>query len=385
MGIDKSLNDDYPSVLINGSRYHFGRHPGPEYDYYLVENAHIAKDYWWFDNKEDFLAFLGNLPESADPHRMQKLYPDWHGVSDEEREQYRENNRARLADALLEKQNKGTAPHFPIYPDDGSGPYRGHEPFRIENKEPPLARVERMISDLKHYQPFDHGLTDAGKLSVLERLDWAGVCAEDKEAILAREVNFERLTKEQIDFVFEDIRFDTGKHVSDQPARQLFENATASETDQKHGPGTVHFNGFECEVERTTYANGRTALILVNTKDREEVAVATVNLPDAPLKPGEVFIKDYSENKGMLEALEKAGIVKATGEKVQSGFVEVPVATVLEPSRNRNGREELEKATTIESNAGSAAKGKDAYRQMLGEKAAAGQEKGKEQDKGIDR
>ena len=102
--------------------------------------------------------------------------------------------------------------------------------------------------------------------------------------------------------------------------------------DQTPTSGTVHFQGFECEVEWTTYADGRPALTLVDTKGREMVAVATVNLPDAPQRPGEVFIKDYSENHGILAALEKAGIVKATGETVQSGFATVPVAKVLQPA-----------------------------------------------------
>ena len=104
-------------------------------------------------------------------------------------------------------------------------------------------------------------------------------------------------------------------------------------------PPTVHFQGFDCVIEQTTYANGRTALILVNPQDREDlVAVATVNLPDVPLKPGEVFIKDYSENQGMLAALEKAGIVQATGQTVQSGFAEVSVAKLLPPGYQREER-----------------------------------------------
>jgi hypothetical protein len=194
MGIDKSLHDDYPSIIINGSRYHFGRHPGPEYDYYLVENAHIAKDYWWFEKQEDFVAFLVNLPESADRNRLKKLYPDWSDVTHEQRGAYIEEDRARLRNLMHEKQAAGTAQHFPVYPDDGSGPYRGHKPFRIENKEP-LAQIERTISDLKRYQGFDRGLNDAGKLRVLEGFDWSGVSAKDKEAILQREVDFRSITK----------------------------------------------------------------------------------------------------------------------------------------------------------------------------------------------
>jgi len=94
--------------------------------------------------------------------------------------------------------------------------------------------------------------------------------------------------------------------------------------------GKVKFQGFDCEIQQTTYGNGRTALLLVDAKDPEHhVAVATVNLPDVPLPSNQVFIKDYSENQGMLDGLEKAGIVKATGAMVETGFVRVPVAEVL--------------------------------------------------------
>ena len=67
----------------------------------------------------------------------------------------------------------------------------------------------------------------------------------------------------------------------------------------------------------------------MDAKTDESIAVATVNLPHECLGPGQVFIKDHSENRGMLETLEKAGIVKATGETVQSGFVQVPKAILL--------------------------------------------------------
>jgi hypothetical protein len=388
MGIDKSLDDEYPSVLINGSRYHFGRHPGPEYDYFLVENAHIAKDYWWFEKKEDFVAFLVNLPESADRNRLKKLYPDWSDVTHEQRGAYIEEDRAQLRNLMHEKQAAGTAQHFPVYPDDGSGPYRGHKPFRIENKAP-LAQIERTISDLKRYQGFDRGLNDAGKLRVLEGFDWSGVSAKDKEAILQREVDFRSITKEQFEFVYEDIHFDTGRRVSDKLARKLFERASASDKDQKHEPGLVHFRDFTCETHWKTYPNGRPALYLVDANTRETVAIATADLPGAPLKPGEVFIKEHSENRGMLAALEQAGVVKATGETVRSGFVEVAVAKVLTPTHGRDRQDDRSNPMVNESGMENTSTNqmpgsRDAYRQMLAERAGtATLEKGK--DKGIDR
>jgi hypothetical protein len=91
----------------------------------------------------------------------------------------------------------------------------------------------------------------------------------------------------------------------------------------------MRFRDWLCEIQQQTYSNGRTALLLVDAKTGESIAVATANLPHESLEPGQVFIKNHSENHGMLEALEKAGIVKATGETVQSGFVQVPKATLL--------------------------------------------------------
>ena len=102
---------------------------------------------------------------------------------------------------------------------------------------------------------------------------------------------------------------------------------------------TVRFREWDCKVERLKYANGRTALVLVDARNQEEIAVATINLPDQPLEPGQVFIKDYSENAGMLAALERAGIVKATGESIQAGFAQIPKASLLSPEHERSGHQ----------------------------------------------
>ncbi|MCI0458332.1 MAG: DUF4313 domain-containing protein [Gemmataceae bacterium] len=88
----------------------------------------------------------------------------------------------------------------------------------------------------------------------------------------------------------------------------------------------VQFSDFECEVRLETYqSNGRPALLLVDAKDGEEVAVATVNVPEVPLAKNEVLIKDYSENRGMLKALQSAGVVEPTGRVAESGFARLPV------------------------------------------------------------
>jgi hypothetical protein len=94
----------------------------------------------------------------------------------------------------------------------------------------------------------------------------------------------------------------------------------------------VFFRGFNCEVRRGSYqAPGRRiALYLVDVTDKEIVARATVNIPEISLGPNEVIIKNYSENEGMLPALINAGVVRDTGKRVESRFVEFPICEYLE-------------------------------------------------------
>lgn len=61
----------------------------------------------------------------------------------------------------------------------------------------------------------------------------------------------------------------------------------------------------------------------------EQLTVATVN-PPAPLQPGEIAIKNWSENDGVLEALTTAGIVAAPHRHISSGWVQIPVCRLNE-------------------------------------------------------
>ena len=82
----------------------------------------------------------------------------------------------------------------------------------------------------------------------------------------------------------------------------------------KHG----HFRGGL--IQFGYYGNGETAITILRNGARE--AVATVNLQDygvaAPVD--HVWLKGWSENKGIPEALEAAGIVSLTGKRVPAGY-----------------------------------------------------------------
>lgn len=124
MGIDKSLTDDFPSVVINGTRYQYGRES--VYGQYLVENAEYAKDYWCFDTKEYLLAFLVNLPESADRDWIMRRYPDWHEVTPEQRDIYMKARDAHFRTLMEEKQKAGTAEYYNVLCFDESGWYSAY-------------------------------------------------------------------------------------------------------------------------------------------------------------------------------------------------------------------------------------------------------------------
>lgn len=95
----------------------------------------------------------------------------------------------------------------------------------------------------------------------------------------------------------------------------------------------VRFKDWDCIVQKPQYENGRPALQLVDAEDGSPIAEATVNLPDVPAGPNQVFVKDWSENEGMLRVLTEAGVLKPTGETVRSGFVDVAVCELQPPFR----------------------------------------------------
>lgn len=59
----------------------------------------------------------------------------------------------------------------------------------------------------------------------------------------------------------------------------------------------------------TLYADGTSAIQLLDAATREPVAKASVNM-GIGLRDGLVFIKDYAENEGMADTLVDAGIIK---------------------------------------------------------------------------
>lgn len=95
----------------------------------------------------------------------------------------------------------------------------------------------------------------------------------------------------------------------------------------------MKFKQWNCDLKFAKYGNGCTAIMLVAAEDDEipgePIATASVNLEDGVVGEGEIAIKDYSENEGMLEAMVDAGIVSEPLRMEASGYVEIPVCKLL--------------------------------------------------------
>ena len=79
------------------------------------------------------------------------------------------------------------------------------------------------------------------------------------------------------------------------------------------------------KLSYTEYRNGGTALVL--NDETEDRVVLTVWIEG--LAAGEVAVKDYSENEGVLAELLRLKIVKEPHRVAQAGYVNLPVCKLV--------------------------------------------------------
>ena len=84
------------------------------------------------------------------------------------------------------------------------------------------------------------------------------------------------------------------------------------------------------------YQNGRIAIEYVSrdaeTGYEESEVVATVNLPDEECGPDEVWVKNWSENEGILELMQEAGHISDIVDTATTGWVQAYKCKVLLPT-----------------------------------------------------
>ncbi|MCJ0567143.1 hypothetical protein MMJ46_07845 [Enterococcus cecorum] len=88
----------------------------------------------------------------------------------------------------------------------------------------------------------------------------------------------------------------------------------------------VKFKNWECIIEWSLYLeNDNIAIILLDEKTKELVTFATTNTSEKT-DWTKIQVKDWSENRGMWEALVNAGVIESEPvEKITSYFVQVKV------------------------------------------------------------
>jgi hypothetical protein len=94
----------------------------------------------------------------------------------------------------------------------------------------------------------------------------------------------------------------------------------------------VHFRHWPCRVIKALYAADHSIrLDLRSIDDSGPVATATVCLVDYGLTPpiDHCYVKNYSENAGILASLIDAGIVEYTGTVVPIGHAQAHLCRVL--------------------------------------------------------
>lgn len=90
------------------------------------------------------------------------------------------------------------------------------------------------------------------------------------------------------------------------------------------------YGDYQLKLNFAKYNNGQTAIRLIDAADGMPFATATVCLEDDLLKEGEIAIKDYSENVGILDTLINAGVIEHPHAFVQSGWVKIPICKLIE-------------------------------------------------------
>lgn len=83
-------------------------------------------------------------------------------------------------------------------------------------------------------------------------------------------------------------------------------------------------------VLMTHYPHDGSIALVANqgTPDQQTYTVCLWE-PPAPIRDGHVWLKGWSENEGVPEALEEAGLVKLTGMTWPTGYVEAQEAELI--------------------------------------------------------
>lgn len=96
---------------------------------------------------------------------------------------------------------------------------------------------------------------------------------------------------------------------------------------------TLQFNDYNLILMKGNYCNrvdGRVSISVIDMEDTNPspYSTVTVNIPSIELEADEAIIKNYGENKGLMEALIEEKIIEAPHRFVTFGDWSLPVARI---------------------------------------------------------
>jgi hypothetical protein len=104
-------------------------------------------------------------------------------------------------------------------------------------------RVEQQLAELKASAHYRGQTAQIDRLRAIEeRIDWQGVSSQDKEAVLAKEVNFREISRDQLNTMYAELGFDDiGQTIDfgadERPGRRLFDKANFERAKTDPEPG----------------------------------------------------------------------------------------------------------------------------------------------------
>lgn len=111
---------------------------------------------------------------------------------------------------------------------------------------------------------------------------------------------------------------------------------------------TAHLHSTDVLIRPARYQDTKNlALEIFDSETGEPLCTATINPPDSndktgrkslKLGPGQIAVKNYGENEGMVEALKAAGIIEGKPVRlVSSGYISIPVYNLTERAKAEFG------------------------------------------------
>ena len=79
------------------------------------------------------------------------------------------------------------------------------------------------------------------------------------------------------------------------------------------------------EIQEAQYFEPADRIAIQLRAGGEPLAILTINLPDEPLNPSEMFVKTWSENAEIAAEALESGLFVDTGKRVPTGFVEAQI------------------------------------------------------------